>query len=152
MSTRSTTHFVYGDSEPEAIIYRHTDGYPEGHGVDLTTRFFADVEAQTQDTRYGDPSYLAAKLVVWLANEFATSLTLHDDGTHEWGKSEMLDFISVGVMREDPGDIEYRYVVDCGAIDGSKSVPRPTVKCFERGGKNWDDWFEVTIPGATDAD
>lgn len=33
MSTRSTTWFVSGDLEPEAKVYRHADGYPEGHPV-----------------------------------------------------------------------------------------------------------------------
>ena len=38
MSTRSTTHFTYGNGHgygPTAIIYRHGDGFPEAAGVDI---------------------------------------------------------------------------------------------------------------------
>jgi Flp pilus assembly protein protease CpaA len=70
---------------------------------------FADVEAQTRDTRFNDPSYLAAKLVVWL-DRFSVHYEPTDNGW-EQVKGEKLDFLSVGVVLEDPGDIEYRYVV-----------------------------------------
>lgn len=110
MSTRSTTWFV-SLGVPEAKVYRHSDGYPEGHGVDLQ-RFFSDVEEQTRDTRYTDPTYLAAKLVVWLAGEFSAPGSL--------------DFLGVGIVQEDPSDVEYVYVIDCDALgeDG-----RPKVTC-----------------------
>lgn len=142
MSTRSTTHFVEG-GKTCAIVYRHADGYPDGHGAELQ-EFFADVEAQTQDTRYNDPSYLAAKLVVWLADKFANKYE-RDEATGEYGyvKSQPLDFLSVGVCIEDPEDIEYRYVIQC-----DEHVPphaRPLVKCIEVG---WGDEAdkEVSIP------
>lgn len=142
MSTRSTTHFCYGD-ETQAIIYRHPDGYPEGHGRDLQ-RFFADVEAQTADTRYTDPSYLAAKLVVWLAGEFAVNYVSEAEAERQgivkeweeapvaWGDTrampgQPLDFLSVGVMKQDPGDIEYRYKVHC---DRKDAAGRPEVECY----------------------
>lgn len=132
MSTRSTTHFIgYGNKAPEAIIYRHSDGYPEGHGKDLQ-RFFADVEAQTKDTRFSDPNYLAARLVVWLARKFATT---YESTGRKWkttshANERPLDFISVGVVREDPADIEFRYVVDC---DRQGEDGRPLVTCHKIG-------------------
>jgi len=104
MSTRCTVHFHYRDNqEPEAIVYRHSDGYPNSqHGVPASLeRFFTDVETQTKDTRFNDPTYLAAKYVVWQANEYSGD--------------EMLDFLSVGVMQSDPGDIEYRYHIWCNS-------------------------------------
>lgn len=108
MSTRSITHFVM-DGVIVARIYRHCDGYPSGAGTDLY-RFLRDVKAQTHDTRFSDPDYLAAKYVVWLAHSFA--------------REAPLDFLSVGVTSADPSDIEYRYVVDC-------SYNRePTIKCY----------------------
>lgn len=102
MSTRATVHFQ-SNGETQAIIYRHSDGYPEGLGVDLV-QFFKDVQGQTKDTRFDDPSYLAAKFVVWQASQYATN-----------GKP--LDFLSVGVYLEDPGDIQYRYLVACDNRD-----------------------------------
>lgn len=118
MSTRSTTHFVYNESDGAhnaAIIYRHTDGYPEGAGTDIY-RFFEDVKSQTNDTRFGDPSYLAAKYVVWLADQFAYSYDFNGKEMKKV-KKNMLDFLSVGVCSGDPGDIEYRYTVNCGKMD-----------------------------------
>ena len=39
MSTRATVHFKSkGCKKPEAIVYRHCDGYPEGLGSDLKVR------------------------------------------------------------------------------------------------------------------
>jgi len=108
MSTRSTTHFTNGH-EVIAIIYRHSDGYPDGAGADLLR--FIEETGKLSDSRHADPSYLSAKYVVFLAREFARG-------------SNPLDFCSVGVVSEDPGDIEYRYVVDC---DKSPLSPQ----CFE---------------------
>jgi len=105
MSTRCTINFFYNrpTSRPVAKIYRHCDGYPEGtHGViaDLA-RFFAAVTAQCGgDTRFSDPSYLAAKFVVWQASQNADA-------------ELPLKFISLGVCREDAMDLEYNYAVCC---------------------------------------
>jgi hypothetical protein len=123
MSTRSTTHFVYGE-RTEAIIYRHSDGYPEGAGKDIF-RFFDDVRSQTKDTRFGDPSYLASKYVVWLADQFRNSRNL-------------LDFLSVGVTQKDPDDIEFRYTIDCAHLDQHGT---PSVTCYDIYAKS-----NVTIP------
>jgi hypothetical protein len=149
MSTRSTTHFIDGPRRTEsvAIIYRHADGYPEGHGVDLQ-RFFDDVEAQTRDTRYSDPAYLAAKLVVWLAREFAESgeFVGNDYVRTNHANERPLDFLSVGVVQRDPGRVEYVYVVDCGTQD---ERGRPVVKCYEADVDSKDNVVlgrEVSIP------
>lgn len=148
MSTRSTTHFIGSGGRLVANIYRHSDGYPEGHGADLS-RFLDDVEAQTQDTRFGEPSYLAAKLVVWLAREFAVSYET-TDGQFEitsHADKRPLDFLSVGIMSEDPGDIEYIYEVDTeNLVDG-----RPTIRAYEtEHPEGWDGpvrkGAQVSIP------
>lgn len=120
MSTRSTMHFLDSeekDATPEAIVYRHYDGYPEGAGTDIY-RFFQAVEKATSDTRFNDPTYLAAKYVVWQAGEFGQGL----------------QFLGVGVMQRDPLDIEYRYVIECAKLDADG---RPTVTCYPVD-CNWD--------------
>ena len=109
MSTRCVINFTYG-KEPSAKIYRHYDGYPVAVEPDLE-RFFRDVEAQTEDTRFTDASYLAAKFVVWQAHEYSD-------------QKGNLDFLGVGVIVEDPGDIEFIYTVDCGKMTKDR---RPTV-------------------------
>jgi len=113
MSTRSTTHFVEHDLR--AIVYRHHDGYPRGHGADLW-RFLTHVQGYCTDTRFGDAPYLASKLVVWLAHQYAFTYR-RDEGVLAPRPSHPLDFLSVGIVQADPGDIEYRYVVDCGHRD-----------------------------------
>ena len=135
MSTRSTTHFV-DSTGTIAIIYRHSDGYPEGAGRDLIS-FLVECAA-LPDPRLNDPSYLAAKYVVFLANMFNSSLERNASGEYaRVPHKSRLDFLSVGVMSEDPGDIEYRYVVNCGKI--KKGLPE--VKCFHVA-----DMQEVKIP------
>jgi len=113
VATRSTTQFCSG-GEPVALVYKHWDGYPE-EMARVFARFFAAVEAQAADTRYGDPSYLAARWVVFLAGEYAK-------------KGGPLDFISVGVLLADPGDIDYRYVVECNERDSLSERPRVRVQ------------------------
>lgn len=130
MSTRSSTHFMMGD-KIKANVYRHTDGYPEGHGIDIH-KFFQDVEWQTTDTRFNDPTYLAAKMVVWLAAKMApyshSMYEFSDVERLKEAKSEPLNFLSVGVQITDPLDIEYIYEIHCDKFD---TKGRPIVKCYE---------------------
>lgn len=126
MSTRCTVHFKDGGHEAhsEAIIYRHSDGYTECMIPDLAN-FFKAVQDQTNDTRFSDPSYLASKYVVWLASQFSRNLE-KVNGEYVWVNGSPLDFLSVGVVQSDPGDIEYRYTVRCDKIvDG---VPQVSVE------------------------
>jgi hypothetical protein len=141
MSTRSSTWFVDAggafrpvEAQPlegyavAARVYRHSDGYPSGHGRDLHA-FLDAVADQTADTRYSDPSYLAAKLVVYLAREFAETYAPDSSGQYvrtSHADTRPLDFLSVGVLQRDPGDIEYVYVVDCGT-----RAARPRITCYE---------------------
>jgi hypothetical protein len=100
MSTRSNIHFTdKGSDYVAANIYRHSDGYPENVLPDLD-KFFADVAAQTTDTRFSDPEYLAAKFVVWQA-------------LRESGSDRPLGFLGVGIMTQDAGDAAYIYTVAC---------------------------------------
>lgn len=136
MSTRSMTDFVHGDTV-RARIYRHSDGYPEGAGVDIY-RFFGDVEAQTADRRFDDASYLAAKYVVWLAREFSRysseaydaarglESAQREEAAVAYGREHPLAFLSVGVAMEYPCDIAFIYVVDCSAHD---ERGYPLVRC-----------------------
>lgn len=115
MSTRATIHFYdVGQTKPEAIVYRHTDGYPEGLGEDLKL-FVKELKDNVSDTRFNDPSYLAAKWVVYDASQMAK----YSQPDIEPNKRNKLVFYSVGVVSQDPGDIEYRYKVVC---DGKPTI------------------------------
>jgi len=98
MSTRATIKFT-GFDGIQAIIYQHMDGYPEGeHGVKAVLEHFfaANEDTYGRDTRYDDPSYLAARFVGFLYNT---------------GHAE--DGLGVGIVAEDPSDIAYTYEVIC---------------------------------------
>ncbi len=111
MSTRAVTHFV-GWGKTQAIIYRHPDGYPEGLGQDLLD-FLAEVQENCEDTRFNDASYLAARWVVRDGQRYAHKFG-RVNGEFKETPAHPLDFISVGIRMDEPGDIEYRYYVTCG--------------------------------------
>lgn len=130
MSTRCNIHFVSAKGgDVEANIYRHCDGYPDGVLPDLA-RFFAAVRAQTSDTRFDDPEYLAAKFIVWQADQRRNNT------------KGLLDFISVAPCVVDHLDIEYVYEVACCC-----NSAEPSVRWKRPGDPRW------TLPGAlTSAD
>lgn len=95
----------------EARVYNHYDGYPGGeHGVLAMLRsFFDTVSSQTRDTRFYDPSYLAAKLIVFLARGYAHRF---DPATGTYKLAKPLDFPSIGIVNSTV-DAEYVYTVHC---------------------------------------
>ncbi len=105
-------NFCDGDSV-QARIYRHSDGYPESVLPDLQ-RFFTAVEEQTDDTRFNDPEYLAAKFVVWATQDYREHVCGFIKGK---GKDGPLNFLGYGVAADDHGDIEFIYSVDCSKKD-----------------------------------
>lgn len=138
MSTRATINFGYqddGKKEVVAKIYHHSDGYPDGeHGIlAKLQRFFTAVEEQTTDTRFSDPAYLAAKFVVYVAHGNAQTRFRAYNGATKEGEPCPLAFLGVGVLQENPGDIEYEYFVDCS---GSR---RPEVFWREADAEEYTD-------------
>ena len=137
MSTRSTTHFLSGrGGHVAAIVYRHSDGYPSGAGTDIY-HFLREVK-KLSDPRFNDPSYLAAKYVVWLGRMFAVDYDWSKPGAPKKPKESPLDFLSVGVCLVDPCDIEYRYAILCDGTRDEEGLP--LVKCVNMSGD------EVAIP------
>lgn len=120
MSTRATIHFEHpaNPNVPEAIVYRHSDGYPDGLGHELV-EFIRRLKAEVKDHRLNDPSYLAAKWVVydvmrhhaWQADW--TEKQGNDAMRRYYGDPNLLNFLGVGIVNRDPGDIEFRYHVVC---------------------------------------
>lgn len=111
MGTRSSIHFSQS-GKPVATVYRHWDSSPKTMVADLAT-FFDAVEKQCGgDTRFGDPSYLAAKFVVWQAGRYARE------------PSSPLAFLGVGILGagEVTGDAEYVYDVACNDSDARPVV------------------------------
>lgn len=123
MSTRATINFGHGRPTDEgrylvAKVYRHSDGYPDGeHGVPGSfDRFHDAVRRETEGTRENDPSYYAAKYVVWQAGDYAevaagfkhTGRKADPENEHQGS----LCFLGVGIVKDDPADIEHTYWYD----------------------------------------
>lgn len=104
MSTYCST-CLWGVVE-HATVLRHRQGHPHQHGKDLV-RFLRLVEQRCSDRRFDDPTYLAAKLVVFLAR-------LHQ--LEQAGSAHPLDFDDLGV-RDEEGGIDYRYSLHCRQLD-----------------------------------
>lgn len=122
MSTRAVVEFrdrIAGDvSDVVALVYVHNDGYPSGLGMDLLD--FIDEVDKLADKRFADPSYLAAKFVVYKSMQ----------GVCPSDTLDALNFLGVGVIQEVPSDVEYIYTVTC-----ANYVSKPTVswrRCREQ--------------------
>lgn len=145
MGTRTNIHFNYG-TEIASNIYRHYDGYPgkveNGEEVEYGVlpdllRFFRDVKehAVEHGPRFGDPTYLAAKFVVWQAKENTRMSKLNfDTGKREERFTHHLDFLSLGVCVEDLGGIEFIYEVDCDDLDAEGF---PSIRWKPAHAKRW---------------
>jgi len=131
MSTRAVVIFRSGwDNRHQAMIYRHSDGYPGGLGEDIQT-FLDELEQTVPDNRFYDYGYLAAKWVVWDCTRYVAQM---NTGLRDCAPNcGYLDFLGCGIIQEEPGDIEYRYIVQCGDTDStsSDSGARPKVTCQE---------------------
>jgi hypothetical protein len=114
MSTRCQVAFCHGTNDHErkdALVYVHSDGYPEGVGKDLL-RFFEEVKAVTKDTRFDDPEFLAARFVAWKTLEYAAK-----GYGYKGDAKSPLNQTGIGVSQRYHYDIQYLYVVQCGSGD-----------------------------------
>lgn len=108
MSTRSQIAF-YGDKEQElkswdALIYKHSDGYPEGV-LPLLEKFCRAFDKQRG---LSDAEYASAWYLIWLGKEREENLARYrKDSTAMPG----FDFIGLGISKDLHGDIEYFYAV-----------------------------------------
>lgn len=118
MATRSLTEFAHNTGEVVAVVYKHWDGNPDAM-MPLFTRFF-DRCAALSSPRFDDPFYLAAKWVVFLAEEDHAG---RDDYT-----DDPLDFLGVGITA--PGIEAYEdyvYTVTSQTEHHTFDVVRPVV-------------------------
>lgn len=127
MGTKCNIRFADADGNVPANIYRHAKGYPESVLPDLD-EFFADVAAQAVDPKFHDPSYLAAKFVVWQAARWRYA-------------GGPLDFGGVGIIAPDAFGAHYSYTVTCGR----DRKARPSVACDDQA----EDYSCRCEPGET---
>ena len=103
--TNSNVHFCDNDGTIVANIYIHGDGATLGERLEV---FLKEVQENVPDNRFHCASYLAAKFVVYMANKKA---------------GHYLDFLSIGIMQSDAGDIKYRYKIICNEHEG-RAIPK----------------------------
>lgn len=116
MSTPSLTRFL-DHGEVSAAVYHHYDGYPQGHGAELLRCL------RLAGALGGDPSGLAARLVVYLGR------------LHRRPNGHPLDFLSVGVASAATAGrlaVDYRYEVDLSRTE-EDGLPRVVARCGEPG-------------------
>ena len=84
-----------------AGIYQHYEGSPEVVRQNMSAFFEAVKEQCPRDTRFGDPSYLSARYIVWQAAKFARN-------------NKALDFRSLGIV---PADSTESWTYDVACVD-----------------------------------
>ena len=111
MGARLQVTFQLGDI-PLASVYHHTGGEFVGE-VEATMSAFIDALRDLPDSRWSDPSYLAAKYVVWAAWEAQRG-------------EDRLDFLSVGVTTPEIGETmtDATVVIDCNEPFGTYKITR----------------------------
>ena len=134
MSTRSQIGFYEKAETPldkfEALLYRHSDGYPEGVLLDILPFLSWWRKARG----IGDLEYCSARLLQYLCNEY-------DKETKKWGsKIEAEGFTGTlghGVCRAFHWDIEYFYKIYPNKVE----VYDVSFKSEEGSDKDWfDNW------------
>jgi len=105
MSTRCNIAFYENEEksfeEFEALIYKHSDGYPDGVLpllIPFVQRFLL--------ARGYDVEYLSARTLQYFANETDRSLQ-----EYRGGRSEGFEVLGFGICKDFHGDIEYLYCV-----------------------------------------
>jgi len=104
MGARLTITFLDDTGEPVSTIYDHSGGDNRADALKTWASFRADLDA-ISDQRLDDPSYLAAKYVVWAAQGY------------QRGIDSRLDFLGVGIVPADwSGMGEYAITVRDGEV------------------------------------
>lgn len=125
MSTRAIINVYSNDKSLEARAYSHSDGYPDGLGKALVS--FVEGIAKNYEksfgTRFDDPNYLAARLLVYLSSEF-------------YNHTNYATMLSLGVLptnKEVDCSQCYEYDIYCSNHGDIK----PEIRVTEVGGKSW---------------
>lgn len=109
-------------NNPEVLIYRHSDGYPENPGVlEPLTNFCKNFIKN----RGFDPTYMGARLLPYLISTHTEDLPNQESEDYKGGKKKQGEFggyLSYGIDNPNlkkgiHGDIEYFYAVHEDHID-----------------------------------
>lgn len=123
MSTRSTVHFVNESWDQDFVVYVHQDGYPSCRGKQVLD-FLRVCKEELKDPRLGEAGVTAARFVAYMIDQYHQDTKQY---VNEWMDTHPLAAISVKMAHGDPGDIEFRYDVDCDNLD-DEGYPSVTVE------------------------
>lgn len=108
MSTRCNIAFYEneekGFEEFEALIYKHSDGYPDG-----VLPFLVPFVQKFLSVRGFDVEYLSARALQHFANE--TDKGLEEYRREQGDEVETFEVLGFGICKDFHGDIEYLYCV-----------------------------------------
>jgi hypothetical protein len=116
MSTRCQIGFYESKEKSledfEALIYRHSDGYPDTeHGVVKAIAPF--LKWWKSQRGIDDLEYLSARLLQWLCNNYDGK----GYGHFKEGDNEYTGIYGHGICKDFHGDIEYFYKIYPNAIE-----------------------------------
>ena len=114
MSTRCQIGIYENDTrlnKPEVLLYRHSDGYPDGVLPEMMPflRWF-------KKGRGMDVEYLGARLLQWLCNKY-DGYGIANNFSPEIYDAGMTGVLGYGICKELHGDIEFYYAVYPDKVD-----------------------------------
>lgn len=127
MSTRCMLGFYHSEEteerpdleDPHTLIYRHSDGYPEGVLPDIIPML-----VYFSKERGNDPQYQAARVLQYMmnmsdknANEWRMRQTNNEKKPFDIEKADTYELLGYGISMELHGDIEYYYAIYPDRVD-----------------------------------
>ena len=144
MSTRCNIGFYVADADPikkpEALLYKHSDGYPDGVLPELIP-FVKEFKSK----RGHDPEYLAARYMQYLGNLY-DGVDLSDPEMrkflstfHKYKDGDLVaGVLGLGICNVIHCDIEYFYAVYCDVIK--------VYEChYSSKPKDWELYNEISL-------
>lgn len=99
----------------EALLYRHSDGYPDGeHGVLAAIVPFCKFYHKARGMN--DTEYLAARLLQYLCNEYDKAMSKYEQITPKIDGLQYTGLLGNGISKVFHWDIEYFYAISPGLI------------------------------------
>ncbi len=116
MSTRCQIGFYQPKTKDlnnfEALIYRHSDGYPEG----VLPEIVPFLERWKKDRGLEDSEYASARLLQHLCNDYDGRMEVIEK-RHGNNRMVFAGILGYGISKEFHGDIEYHYAVYPDRVD-----------------------------------
>ena len=161
MSTRSQIGFYRTEpktpdqlSKPEALIYRHSDGYPgttDGKAYGVLSEIYPFLRWWNKGRGLSDCEYVSARLLQWLTTMHDKDLAEYEhnfqNGNKEAGFTGQLGY---GISSGFHGDIEFYYAIYPNAIlvfDTAEHCLAPKAEYAPEKPENWKLLYTIPLNG-----